>query len=74
MKLDNPKDVIKLLRLYMEHGNRLIALIEGTTEIAQVEGKLIEVKPKIVTCINEIKVTQTNLGKYDSLLKEGAAV
>ncbi len=74
MKLDNPKDVIKLLRLYMEHGNRLIDLIEGTTEIAQIEGKLIKVMPKIVTRINEIKVTQTNLGKYDSLLKEGAAV
>ena len=75
MKLDNPKDVIKLLRLYMEYGNKLIPLVQGATEIAQIEGKLIEVNAsKSISAANEIKVSRNNLDKYDSLLKEGDAV
>ena len=49
--------------------------MQGATEIAQIEGKLIEVNAsKSVAVANEIKVSRNDLDKYDSLLKEGAAV
>ena len=78
-RLSSPKEVVKLLRLYINFGDNLIKELDKITStdisIEQIEAKLIKVDTIVhVSSEADVKVEQPTLKKYDSLLKEGVAI
>ena len=72
-KLSTPKEVIKLLRLYLEYGEEIICLSQKVSSLEQLEAAIIPVS-KSLKIKSEIKVNAVCLSQYDKLLKEGVAV
>ena len=73
VKLNNPKDVVKLLKLYLEYGDKIIKAVRVSGNLNELEGRLIEIKyPLFIQ--DEIKVNKNGLNHYDNLIKGGAAI
>lgn len=69
-KLNNPKDVIKVLRLYLEQGDKICDLVSSCATYEALSAKLIDVDlPKAVRYDEEIKVSAPNLKCYDKLMR-----
>lgn len=72
VKLDNPKAVVKVLRLYLEYGERAVEASAGASSYEALEAKLIPVIRPNACIKNEITVVMPDLSRYDVLLKGGA--
>ena len=72
-KLSAPKEVIKLLRLYLEYGEEITCLSQKVSSLEQLEAAIIPVS-KPLKIKSKIKVNAVCLSQYDKLLKEGVAV
>ncbi|SHM18484.1 hypothetical protein, partial [Ruminococcus flavefaciens] len=74
MKLDSPKEIVKVLRLYIDTGDELLKHLSYAdsydTLYACVIGKTVNNAP-IET---SVKIILPDLKRYDSLLKGGDAV
>lgn len=80
-RLSNPKEMVKLLKLCIEHGQESVLNASreiGFTESASVALLTVYLRPcssiKPLLIPNEIKVRKTNLQKYDGLLRGEVAI
>ena len=84
MKLDSPKEIVKVLRLYLDVGDELLKHLPYADSYdmlhACVIGNTVKTSPiepsiKIISPIEpSIKIILPDLKRYDSLLKGGDAV
>ena len=72
-KLQNPKELVGTLRLYLQYGDEILDKIDGTGTYTALEAKLITVPhcPVKESMKTEIKVVVPALGTYDALLRGG---
>lgn len=74
MKLDKPDNIVKTLRLYIEHGESLLQYLPDSSSYEEL---LINISSELnhsksIDSPSEIKVKKRDLSNYDTLLMKGA--
>jgi hypothetical protein len=70
MKLPTPKEIVKVLKLYIEVGDELLAFLDCCTSYDALSA-CVQKSFEPTEYKSEIKVIQPDLKRYDSLLKGG---
>ena len=74
MKLDNPKEIVKALRLYLDTGTELLKYLPYVDSYDTLYACVISNTVKNVPIESSVKIILPDLKRYDSLLKGGDAV
>ena len=69
----NSKEILKLLKMYLSYGDRIIESVKKHKSTDFIEAEILGVKP-VLQFTNEIKVNRSNLNNYDNLIKGGTVV
>lgn len=73
MKLDTPENIVKTLRLYIEHGNELLNYLSSSSSYEDLNIR-VNNELKMFTPVQtdlEISVNKRNLNSYDTFLMKG---
>ena len=72
-KLQNPKELLGTLRLYLQYGDEILDKLDGISSYTALEAKLITVVPSVTgkSVGTEIKVVVPTLCTYDVLMRDG---
>jgi hypothetical protein len=74
MKLDSPRKIVKVLRLYIEVGDELLKHLAYTDPYDTLHACAIGNTVKKVPIEASVRIILPDLKRYDSLLKGGDAV
>jgi len=74
MKLDNPKEIVKALRLYIDVGDELLKHLPYADSYDTLHACVMSSTVRNVPIKTSVRIVLPDLKRYDSLLKGGDAV